>query len=237
MAGEGVTTAVNELIREAVLAAVREELAAHKEEVDELRHKLTAVQRELAAVKGEFAAVKGELSVLKGELVVVKGELVEHKDAMAGKVVENSRASVGTGLGGKSRKRKQELTANVAREEERREVQALNQPRAMEDLAASKEGPKKRNLKLNVALQIKQINLKELELIKTNVTDAGLAHLTGLSSLILLWLSACKGVTNAGMVHVGKLTGLMHLWLHGTAVTDDGLQQLTALTNLRDLPR
>ncbi|CAI5517627.1 unnamed protein product [Closterium sp. Naga37s-1] len=127
-----------------------QELAAHKEEVDELRHMLIAV-------KGELAAVKGELSVVKGELSVVKGELAEHKNAMAEKVVESSRASDGTGLRGKSRTRKQEITANLAREEDRgREVQELNQPHATEDLAASKEGLKKRILKLNVALQIKQ---------------------------------------------------------------------------------
>ncbi|CAI5486415.1 unnamed protein product [Closterium sp. Naga37s-1] len=157
MAAEGVTTAVTESVKEAVLAAVREELAAHKEEVDELRHMLTAVKGELVAVKGEFTAIKGELVVVTGELAVVKGELAKHKDAMAEKVTESSRALDGTGLKGKSRKRKQEITADVAREEERRrEVQELNQLHATEDLAASKEGPKKRNLKLNVALQIKQ---------------------------------------------------------------------------------
>ncbi|CAI5508003.1 unnamed protein product [Closterium sp. Naga37s-1] len=157
MAGEGVTTAVNELIKEAVLAAVREELAAHREEVDELRHMLTAVKGELAAVKGEFTAIKEELVVVKGELAVVKGELAKHEHTMAEKVAESSRALDGTGLIGKSRKRKQEIRADVARQEERRrEVQQLNQSHAMDDLAASNEGQKKRNLKLNVALQIKQ---------------------------------------------------------------------------------
>ncbi|CAI5480709.1 unnamed protein product [Closterium sp. Yama58-4] len=325
MAAEGVTSAVNESMNVAVLAAVREELAAHKEEVDELQHMLTAVKGELAAVKVEFTAIKGELVVVKGELAVVKGELAKHEHAMAEKVAESSRALDGTGLKGKSRKRKQGITGDFAQEEERRrEVQELNRPHAMEDLAASKEGPKKRNLKLNVALQIKQsrgdqkmawkqikaasrraelslkchdgvsdamlghvstmtrlkgidlesssgfsaegikhlyrlpqletlnlmsthvpdsafegigslTSLKGLYLFETNVTDAGLLHLTGLSSLKVLWLSGCKGVTNDGMVHVGRLIGLTHLWLNGTAVTDDGLQQLTALTKLTDL--
>ncbi|CAI5519649.1 unnamed protein product [Closterium sp. Naga37s-1] len=80
MASESVTSAVNDLMKEAVLAAVREELAAHKEEVDESRHMLTAVNGELAVVKGELAVVKGELAVVKGELAVVKGELGKHKE-------------------------------------------------------------------------------------------------------------------------------------------------------------
>ncbi|CAI5960178.1 unnamed protein product [Closterium sp. NIES-64] len=143
MAAEGVTSAVNELIKEAVLVAVREELAAHKEEVDELRH--------------TFTTVKGEFTAIKRVLAVVKGELAKHEHAMEEKVAESSRALDGTGLIVESRKRKQEATADFAREEERRrEMQELNQLHATEDLAASKEGLKKRNLKLNVALQIKQ---------------------------------------------------------------------------------
>ncbi|CAI6009668.1 unnamed protein product [Closterium sp. NIES-65] len=111
MAAERVASGVNELIKEAVLAAVREELAAHKEEVKELQHMLTAVNRELTAVKGE-------LIVVKGGLAVVKGGLAEHEDAMAERLAESRRASDARGLREKSRKRKQETTANFAREEE-----------------------------------------------------------------------------------------------------------------------
>ncbi|CAI5496017.1 unnamed protein product, partial [Closterium sp. Naga37s-1] len=46
-------------------------------------------------------------------------------------------------------------------------------------------------------------SLKILRLWDTNVTNAGLAHLTGLSSLKELDLSQCTAVTDAGMVHVG----------------------------------
>ncbi|CAI5523063.1 unnamed protein product [Closterium sp. Naga37s-1] len=159
MAAEGVTSAVNDLMKEAVLAAVREELAAHKEEVDELRHMLASVKGELAVVKGELvlvkgelAVVKGELAVVKGELTVVKGELAEHEDAMAERLAESSRASDARCLRGNSRKRKQETTADFAREEDerRREVQEV------EELVAFKEGQMIRNLELNVALHIKQ---------------------------------------------------------------------------------
>ncbi|CAI5940328.1 unnamed protein product [Closterium sp. NIES-65] len=104
MAAERVLNGLNELIREAVLAAVREELAAHKEEVNELRHTSSVVnernkaadaviherERGLAPVKGELAeqrdvAERRELDMremreeLLAELVAVKGELAAVK--------------------------------------------------------------------------------------------------------------------------------------------------------------
>ncbi|CAI5940218.1 unnamed protein product [Closterium sp. NIES-64] len=71
MAAERVMGTLIDVVKEAVLAAVREELAAHKEEVDELQNMMIAVEernaataaamgRELAAVKGELAAHKEE---------------------------------------------------------------------------------------------------------------------------------------------------------------------------------
>ncbi|CAI7839949.1 unnamed protein product [Closterium sp. NIES-53] len=77
--------------------------------------------------------------------------------------------------------------------------------------------------------------LTHLLLQRTKVRDAGLPHLTGLSSLGVLGLGYCKGVTNASMVHVGRLTGLQVLFVQATLVTDNGLQQMTALTNLTTL--
>ncbi|CAI5486398.1 unnamed protein product [Closterium sp. Naga37s-1] len=62
--------ALNEFIKEAVLAAVREELAAYKEEVNELR------QREER--NGSIAAVMEER---ERELAAMKQELAEHKQS------------------------------------------------------------------------------------------------------------------------------------------------------------
>ncbi|CAI5474726.1 unnamed protein product [Closterium sp. Yama58-4] len=297
MAAERVLSGLHELIKEEVLAAVREELAAHKEEVDKLRHMLTAVKKDLA----------------------------EQKGTMAEQWAESTRESDAGGLKWKSRKRRHEMVAEFPREEERRkEVQEFNMPHAMEELAAGEEWQKVQDMKVNVKRRIKRsvgdkrtawrainaalqksdlslaclrglsdamlINVStmthltsidldsssgfsaegikhlyrlphleklnfnysdfldsalegigslsrliDLSLHQTNVTDAGLSHLTALTSLKDLRLGYCSGVTDAGMVHLVRLTGLEKLAPDGTAVTDDGLQQLTALTKLTDL--
>ncbi|CAI5479413.1 unnamed protein product [Closterium sp. Yama58-4] len=67
------------------------------------------------------------------------------------------------------------------------------------------------------------------------VTDAGLQHLLALPSLQRLSLCDCLGVTSAGMLHVGRLTSLRALSLPSTRVTNEGLQHLTALTDLVSL--
>ncbi|CAI7844600.1 unnamed protein product [Closterium sp. NIES-54] len=67
------------------------------------------------------------------------------------------------------------------------------------------------------------------------VTDAGLQHLPALPFLQRLSLCDCLGVTSAGMLHVGRLTSLRGLLLPNTRVTDQGLQHLTALTDLVSL--
>ncbi|CAI6007401.1 unnamed protein product [Closterium sp. NIES-65] len=137
MAGEGEMSTLSELILQGAA------LAAVKEEVNELRLTLTAVRGELAAVKGKLEAVECELAGVKGEL--------------AEKLAEGSKALDAQGLRGESRKRKQETTADSAPEEERaRDVQELNEPRNMEASAACEEGQMTQDLKLDVALQIRQ---------------------------------------------------------------------------------
>ncbi|CAI5984884.1 unnamed protein product [Closterium sp. NIES-64] len=97
MATERLMGVLVDAVKEAVLAAVREELAAHKEDVDELRRMLTAVgegndvtaavgkerERELAAVKGVLEAVKGGLAAVKWEVASVKGEFAAMKGEVA----------------------------------------------------------------------------------------------------------------------------------------------------------
>ncbi|CAI5486421.1 unnamed protein product [Closterium sp. Naga37s-1] len=183
MAAEGVTSAA---MKEAVLAAVKEELAAHKEEVDELRRTLTAVQ-------GELVAVKGKLEAVECELAVVKVELAEHKGAMAEKLAEGSKASNAEGLRGKSRKRRQETTTEFAREEERgREMQELNQPRAMEEPAGCEVGQMMQDLKLDVELQIKESVDRKVEW--QEIKEA--------SQSLILNLMELSGLSDAMLAHV-----------------------------------
>ena len=68
----------------------------------------------------------------------------------------------------------------------------------------------------------------------TQVTDAGLAHLTQLSGLTKLNLDQTS-VSDAGLVHIGKLTGLKSLVLSATQITDDGVSHLFTLKELEDL--
>ncbi|CAI5965568.1 unnamed protein product [Closterium sp. NIES-64] len=79
MAAEKVMGTPIDVVKEAVLAAVREELAAHKEEVDELRYMSTAVKERNEAI----ASLMEEWAAVKWELAVVNGELVEQKVAVA----------------------------------------------------------------------------------------------------------------------------------------------------------
>ncbi|CAI5495977.1 unnamed protein product [Closterium sp. Naga37s-1] len=89
MAAERVMGTLIDVVKEAVLAAVREELGAHKEEVDELRHMLTAVEERNGVTAAAMEERERELVAVKGELAAVRGELAKHKEQWA----ESSRAS------------------------------------------------------------------------------------------------------------------------------------------------
>ena len=78
-------------------------------------------------------------------------------------------------------------------------------------------------------------NLKWLSLSGTKVSDAGLVHLRGLANLHYLALFGTKKVTDTGLEHLSNLTDLTHLGLDGTKVTDGGLVHLIKLTSLTDL--
>lgn len=74
----------------------------------------------------------------------------------------------------------------------------------------------------------------EVTLTATEVTDAELVHLEGLSRLLKLHLGRTH-ITDAGMVHLKGLVRLQTLTLHDTKITDAGLVHLEALTNLETL--
>ena len=65
----------------------------------------------------------------------------------------------------------------------------------------------------------------------TNVTDAGLAHLTGMDSLKKLYLNYTK-ITDAGLAHLKDLKNLEWLELRNTRITDAGLAHLKGLSSL-----
>ena len=70
-----------------------------------------------------------------------------------------------------------------------------------------------------------QDNVVELNLSRSKITDAGLLHLKGLTSLQTLSLYRTQ-VTDAGLVHLTGLTSLKSLDLRGTKVTDAGVADL-----------
>ena len=73
----------------------------------------------------------------------------------------------------------------------------------------------------------------EFLIIGDQVTDAGLAHLAGLTALEFLHLGGTQ-VTDAGLVHLAGLTALEYLNLSRTQVTDVGVAELqTALPSCR----
>ena len=68
----------------------------------------------------------------------------------------------------------------------------------------------------------------------SQITDAGLVHVRGLTRLEILFLNNTQ-VTDAGLVHLGGLTQLVELDLAATQITDAGLFRLGGLSRLRSL--
>ena len=58
------------------------------------------------------------------------------------------------------------------------------------------------------------------------VSDAGLAQLTTLETLVSLELANCKMISNQGLQHLSKCKGLSHLDCTNTSVTTEGLKKL-----------
>lgn len=78
--------------------------------------------------------------------------------------------------------------------------------------------------------------LNVLYLGSAQITDGGLLHLKGMTSLqVLVILSAKNNVTDAGIEHLQGLTSLEELYLGGTKVTDSGVAHLKDLKALNTL--
>jgi Leucine-rich repeat (LRR) protein len=71
-----------------------------------------------------------------------------------------------------------------------------------------------------------------VNLADTQVTDAGLEHLKGLTGLKVLWLGGTH-VTGSGLKFLKGLANLEWLDLERTRITDAGLEHLKGLTNLK----
>ena len=76
--------------------------------------------------------------------------------------------------------------------------------------------------------------LQALFLDSTQITDAGLVYLKGLTKLEFLRLQFTQ-ITGAGLVHLKGMTSLQTLYLNDTQITDAGLVHLKGLTGLQTL--
>lgn len=85
------------------------------------------------------------------------------------------------------------------------------------------------NDKLALFKKVKMISLND-----TDVSDAELEHLTGLSNLEFLRLDNTQ-VGDEGLEYLGGLTKIQRLWLDNTQVGDAGVEQLRAMTQLEYL--
>ena len=78
---------------------------------------------------------------------------------------------------------------------------------------------------------VEVLNVAEVDLGDTKITDAGLEHLRELPQLQSLNLSDTK-ITDAGLKHLQGLGNIRTLNLRSTAVTDAGLKHLQKLAKL-----
>ncbi len=83
-------------------------------------------------------------------------------------------------------------------------------------------------------LQPLALQIADLDLAYTPVTDAGLAAAGAMPHLTRLHLQHTT-ITDAGLARLKDLTYLTHLNLYGTKVTDAGLEHLASLRELRAL--
>jgi Leucine-rich repeat (LRR) protein len=77
---------------------------------------------------------------------------------------------------------------------------------------------------------VQRMNLKSSEL-----TSNGLQHLAGLTEMIELDLSNCRGIDDAGLAHLSKCRKLQYLYLDNTRIADKGLPWIASNRQLRAL--
>lgn len=102
---------------------------------------------------------------------------------------------------------------------------------AQDDHRVGARGNKATDADLERLLPLKA-NVVELNLSRSEVTDAGLEWVGQMTNLTHLHLNN-TGVTDAGLEHLGNLYQLEYINLYGTNISDEGLQTLRRLKNLR----
>ncbi|CAI5476855.1 unnamed protein product [Closterium sp. Yama58-4] len=245
------------------LVAAKEELAAQINSLTGQAEELAAVKGELAEIKTEFAEGKGEVAAVKREVAEQTNRVpkleVAFEEALLSLVrgdwgSPQAMEAVSSAFSGETKRRTildlkdlsnlSDLALHVVSTMAHLKKIWLNKSSGF-----SAEGIKHL---YRLPQELTSLDLKEtpvsdgalegiggvrrlewLVVSSTNVTDAGLLHLTGLSSLKVLSISGCKGVTSAGMERVGGLASLEQLWASATGVKNDGLQHLTSLTRLK----
>ena len=122
----------------------------------------------------------------------------------------------------------------VPAENQRRAVSAIRALGGYVEYAEADDGTSEASLRLWLPQDYFD-EVRVVDLSTAQDTDAGLAHLQGLTGLQVLWLSNTQ-VTDAGLAHLHGLTALQDLILLGsTQVTDTGLAHLQGLTALKEL--
>jgi hypothetical protein len=100
--------------------------------------------------------------------------------------------------------------------------------------SVSNKGPYMKSffvLLLPVVLQVCVPAFAPAHLSDTRISDAGLVHLKGLTSLRSLGLTRTK-ITDVGLENLTEMTSLRMLYLSYTQVADAGLVHLKGLTSL-----